>query len=125
MVPGKDMKDCFRQVGVGEIDYIQGKVDYVIYNLWEMKGPNYAMKIMSTGGRILADDICKGTIRRQKENVEDAVKKFKYKIPFDWHFSYHHAFDDRNNMSHALLSNEDTWMTDGQECQVFAFILDI
>ena len=49
---------------MGEIDSIQGKVDDVIYNLWEMKEPNYAMKIMSTGGRILADDICKGTIRR-------------------------------------------------------------
>ena len=53
------------------------------------------------------------------------VKKFKYKLPFDWHFCNHHAIDNNNNIRHALSSIEDTRMTDWWECQVFAFILAI
>ena len=53
------------------------------------------------------------------------VKKFKYKLPFDWHFCSHHAVEDHNNLRNALPSIEDTWMIDRWECQVFAFILAI
>ena len=77
-----------------------------------MKGPNYAMKIMSTGGRILADDTCEDTVRRWKRNGEDLVKKFKYKLPFYWDFCYQHTVEDHNNLRHAPPSIEDTWMTD-------------
>ena len=73
-------------VGVGEIDAIQLTVDYVIYNLWGMKEPNYVIRVMETGGRPLLDETCKETVRRWKENGEDVVKKFKYKLPFDWNF---------------------------------------
>ena len=51
-----------------------------------MKEPNYLMRMMDTGGRLLADETCKDTVRRWKENVENVVKKFKYKLPFDRHF---------------------------------------
>ena len=44
---------------MGETDAIQGKVDYVIYNLWGMKEPNYLMRMMDTGVRLLADETCK------------------------------------------------------------------
>ena len=47
---------------------IKGTVDYVIYNLWGMKEPNYVMRTMATGGRLLADETCKETIIRWKEN---------------------------------------------------------
>ena len=53
------------------------------------------------------------------------MKKFKYKLPFDWHFGSHHAVEDHNNLRNALLSIEDTWMTDRWECRFFAFILSI
>ena len=53
------------------------------------------------------------------------VKRFKYKLPFDWRFCYRHAINDHNNLKNALPSIEDTWMTDWWECQVFAFILNI
>ena len=61
-------------------------------------------------------------MRRRKENGENVVKKFKYKLPFDWHFRYRHAVDDHNNLRHSLPSIEDTWVTYRWEFQVFYFI---
>ena len=103
MVPGKETEDHFGEVEAGETDAIQVTVDDAIYNLWEMKEPNYVMMMMmDTGGRLLVDDTCKETVRRWKGNGEDVVKKFKYKLPFGWHFRYRHAVDDLNNLRHAL-----------------------
>ena len=53
------------------------------------------------------------------------MKKFKYKLPCDWHFFYRNAIDDHNNLRHVLSSIEDTRMTDWWECQVFAFYFAI
>ena len=83
------------------------------------------MRMMDTGGHILKDEIFKETVRIRKENGEDVMKKFKYKLPFDWHFSYHHAVYYHNNLRHALPSIEDKWVTDWWDCRVFAFILAI
>ena len=77
-----------------------------------MKYPNYFMRMMSNGGRLLADDTRKETKRRCKVNGEDILKKFKYKLPFHWHVSYHHAIDNHNNLKHALTLIEDTCITD-------------
>ena len=46
---------------MGETYAIQGTVNGVIYNLWGMKEPNYVMRMMATGGRLLADETCKET----------------------------------------------------------------
>ena len=73
----------------------------------------------------MEDETCKETVRRWKANVEDVVKNFKYKIPFDWNFRYHHVVGDQNNLRHSLPPIEDTWVTDWWECQVFSFILAI
>ena len=64
--------------------------------------PTYVMRMMDTGGRLLADDTCKDTVRIWNENGEDVVKKFKYKLPFDWYFHYRHAVDQHKNLKHAL-----------------------
>ena len=53
------------------------------------------------------------------------VKKFKYKLTFDWDFRYRHVVDNHNNLRHSLPSIEDTWMTNRWDCQVFALILAI
>ena len=87
---------------MGETDEKQETVDGFIYNLWGMKEPNYVMRMMATGGRLLEDDTCKKTVRIWEENGEDVVKKFKYKPPFYWNFCYRHAVDDHNNFRHAL-----------------------
>ena len=44
------------------------------------------MRMMATGGRLLADDTRKETVRRWKESGEEVVKNFKYKLSFDWDF---------------------------------------
>ena len=69
------------------------------------------MRMMANGGRLLVDDKFKETVRIWKENVEDVVKKFKYKLPFGWYFRYRHAVDNHNNLRHALPSIEDALMT--------------
>ena len=125
MVPGKDIEDHSGEVEAGEKYPIQGTVDDVIYNLWRTKEHNYVKRTMDTGGRLLADDTCKETARRRNENGEDVVKKFKYKLPFDWDFCYRHAVDDHNNLRHALPSIEYKWVTYWWECRVFSFILAI
>ena len=107
MVQGKEMEDHFGEVDVGETDSIQGTADDVIYNLWGMKDPNYVMRMMATGGRLLADDTCTETVIRWKENGEDVVNNFKYKLPFDWNFRYCHAVYEHNNSRHAMSSIED------------------
>ena len=81
------------------------------------------MRMVATDGRLLADEICKEIVRRLKENGEDVVKKFKYKLPFDCNFRYRHAVDGHNNLRHSLPSNEDTWVTDRWDYRVFYFIL--
>ena len=53
---------------MGEKYIIQGTVDDVVYTLWGMKEPNYVMRMMADGGRLLADDIYKDTVRIWKEN---------------------------------------------------------
>ena len=68
MVPGKEMEDPFGEVDVGETDAVQVTFGDVIYNLWEMKEPNYVMSMMATGGRLLTDDTCKETVRRWNLN---------------------------------------------------------
>ena len=58
------MGDDFGEVDTGKTYSIQGPVDDFIYNLWNMKEPNYVMRIMATGGGLLADDTCKETVIR-------------------------------------------------------------
>ena len=86
---------------MGETDAVQGEVD-VIHNLWGMKEHNYVMRMVATSCCPLEDDTCKDTVRRWKENREYVVNKFKYKLPFDWHFSYCRAVDSHNSIRHAL-----------------------
>ena len=65
MVSGKETEDNFWEVEVGDTDAIQGTVDGVIYNLWGTKEPNYVIRMMATGGCLLADEKCEETVRRR------------------------------------------------------------
>ena len=89
---------------VGEIDIIQETVDGVIYNLWGMKEPNYVMRMMAAGVRLLEYDTTKDTLRIWKENGEYLVKYFNKNLPFHWNFCYRHAVDNHNNFRHELSS---------------------
>ena len=77
------------------------------------------MRIMATGGALLADNTCKAAFRGEGT----ARMSFKYTKPFDWHFRYPQAVDDHNNLRHALPSLEDTWRTQRWEICVFTFLL--
>ena len=80
------MEDYFGEVEVGETYSIQWIVDDVIYHLWGVKEPNYVIRTMAASGRLLTDDTSKETVRIWKENGEDLVNNFKYKLPFYWYF---------------------------------------
>ena len=69
-----------------------------------MKAPDYITKMMATGGNLIADQTSYSTTRRWMIKGKEKVKKFRYKLPFDNHFQYHHAVDDHNNLHNALPS---------------------
>ena len=83
------------------------------------------VRTMDTGGRLLADDTYKETVRIWRVNGEYVVKKFNCYLPFYWRLHCRHAFDNYKNLRHAMPSIEYIWMTDRWECRVFAFILSI
>ncbi len=81
--------------------------------------------MMATSRRLLADDTCRETVRSWMDVGQRVVWKFKYFLPFDWHFCYRHMVDDHNNLHHAVPSIEGTWETQRWECRVFAFTLAV
>ena len=66
--------------------------------------PNYVMRMMANGDLLLSDDISKETVIIWKENREEVVNKFKYKLPFDWHFRYLHTIEYHTNLRNTLPS---------------------
>ena len=112
-------------VNVGDNHAIAGTMDGVAYNLWGMKEPDYVMRMMVTGGPLAVFDTCKEALRKWTEGGIEVVRRFKYACPFDWHFRYHHAVDNHNNLRHALPSIEDSWATQRWEIRVFLFVLAI
>ncbi len=124
-VPGDVIDSHMSRYEVGATDAIQGNLDGILYNIWAMKDAGYTMKMMATGGKLVADDSCKTTTRKWVESGLKVVKEFVYTLPFDWHFGYHHDIDDHNNLCHSLPSWEDTWVTQRWECRVFSFIIAV
>ena len=55
------------------------KVDDIIYNTWGMKEPNYVMRMMATGGRLLADDACTETVRIRNEHCRSRGEEVQVK----------------------------------------------
>jgi len=55
LVPGEYMDRMFDDQEVGESAAISGKLDGEEYFLWGLKEPSYVMKMMATGGPIVAN----------------------------------------------------------------------
>jgi hypothetical protein len=108
-VLGDAMQRFFDEEGVNVRDHhaIAGTMDGVAYNLWEMKEPNYVMRMMATGGPLAAYETCKETVQKWMGGGLEVVCRFRYPCPFDWHFRYPHAFNDYNNLCHGLPLIED------------------
>mmetsp|Transcript_19630 Transcript_19630/g.42045 ORF Transcript_19630/g.42045 Transcript_19630/m.42045 type:complete len:293 (+) Transcript_19630:2219-3097(+) len=124
-VPGNKIDRVFAEDGVkmSDTNDVQGVQDSITYNLWGMKEPNYVMKVMVTGGSLLSNNSCKEAVHKWVEDGVKVVKKFRYALPFNWHFRYCHAVDDHNNLHHHTPSIEETCKTDRWEYCVFAFII--
>ena len=125
MVPGDEMTEHFVEANVGDSAAISGVLDGVKYFLWALKEPQYVMKMMATGGPLIANETCKDQKRRFVENGVEVSRTFKFPLPYDWHYKYRHAIDDHNNLRHSLPSIEGTIITTRWELRVFSFLLAI
>jgi hypothetical protein len=65
-VPGEAINREFEnlELKVGDSLAITGKLDGEEYFLWALKEPSYIMKMMATGGPLLANESCKEQKRR-------------------------------------------------------------
>ena len=93
--PGCTIYQFFDGVDVGDNHVIAGKMDSVVYNLWEMKEPDYVMRMMVSSGQLSENETCK-----------EAEFRFRYACPFN-----SHADDDHKNLCHGLLLVEDSSTT--------------
>ena len=68
-VPGEAINREFdnQELKVGDTLVITGKLDGKEYFLWNLKEPTYIMKMMATGGPLLANDSCGEQKRRWTE----------------------------------------------------------
>ncbi len=89
-----------------------------------MKEPDYAMKIMSTGGALIADENCKKVAMKWTDPGGATMQaNFQYMKPVDYHFHYHHIVDDHDNLCQSSPALEETWLTQCWEICVFVFLL--
>ncbi len=66
------------------------------------------MKMMATGGPLLANESCGEQKRRWTEGGVKTVRTFRFPCPYDWHYKFRHTIDDHNNLCHALSLIEHT-----------------
>ena len=74
------MQDFFDKdrVDVGDCHAIAGTQDWMIYNLWGMKEPDYVMRMMTMGGPLTAFESCKETVRQWIDGGVEVVCWFRY-----------------------------------------------
>jgi hypothetical protein len=125
MVPGDKMTEAFDDANVGTLMAIFGVLNGVKYFLWGLKEPSYVMKMMATGGPLIANETCKDQRRRFTEGRVEVPRTFQFPLPYDWHYRFRHAVDDHNNVRHSLPLVEGTIITTQWEMRVFSFLLAV
>jgi hypothetical protein len=77
-VPGEAISREFDnlELKVGDSLAISGKLDGEEYFFWALKEPSYIMKMMATGGPLLANDSCGEQKRRWTEGGVERVGTF-------------------------------------------------
>ena len=85
-------------------------MDNMPYDIFCMKEPECVMKIMMTHGGLIVNEDQK--ISNTIFNVGDdyQVASFKYTEPFSNHFDLRHIVDYHNNLRHAILLLNETWL---------------
>jgi hypothetical protein len=125
MVPGDKMSQAFDNANVGSLMAILGVLDGVKYFLWGLKEPLYVMKMMATGGPLIANKSCKPQRWRFTKDGVEVLRTFQFPLPYDWHYKYRHAVNNHNNLHHFLPLVEGTIMTIRWEMRVSSFLLAV
>lgn len=125
-MPGDDIDQHFNNKEVGLTDALRGVLDNVPYNTFCMKEPDFTINIMATHLGLRELDNQKESVRQFKgADGRNKVARFKYAKPFANHFFYCHEVDDHNNLCHAVLSIDGSWITHRWANKVFAFLLAV
>ncbi len=83
------------------------------------------MKMMVTGGPLIANETCKDQRQRFTKDGVEVSRSFQFLLLYDWHYKYRHTVDDHNNGRHSLQLEEGTIMTTRWEMHVFSFLLAV
>jgi hypothetical protein len=111
MMPGEEMSQAFDEANVGTSMAILGVLDGVKYFLWGLKELSYVMKMMVTGGSLIANKTCIDQRQRYMEDGVEVLRTFQFPLPYNWYYRFRHAVDDHNNLCHSLPLVEGTIMT--------------
>ncbi len=87
LIPGNAMQSMFdgEDKRVGAFLGISGNLDGEDFFLWGMKEPGYVMKMMATGGPLLATQHCQEVKRQWANRGVVESRSFSYPCPIDWH----------------------------------------
>ncbi len=110
MVPGDAFDEFFIQKEVRDTDAITSALDGIRYHFWEIKEPDYIMKMMATVGGLYTEG-CKEAARTWDNRDTQMHMTFLYTKPFHLHFKYCHVVYDHNDLHCALPNVEDSWRT--------------
>jgi hypothetical protein len=87
LVPGNAMQSMFdgEDKRVGDFLGISGDLNGEDCFLWGMKEPDYAMKMMATGGPLLATQHCQEVKWKWTNRGVMESQSFHYPCPINWH----------------------------------------
>ena len=119
------MMEAFAEANVGTSMAIPSVLDGVKYFLWGLKEPSYVMKMMATGGPLIANETCKDQWWKFTDGGVEVTRTFQFPLPYEWHYRFRHAVDNHNNVRHSLPLVEGTIITTRWEMRVFSFLLAV
>jgi hypothetical protein len=92
------------ELKAGDLLAITRKLDGEEYLFWALKEPSYIMKMMATGGPLLANDSCKEQKRKWIEGGVETAGTFQFPCPYDWHYKYCHVTPSTTTTTCVMLS---------------------
>jgi hypothetical protein len=123
MVPGDEMMEAFAEANVGTSMAIPSVLDGVKYFLWGLKEPSYVMKMMATGGPLIANETCKDQWWKFTDGGVEVTRTFQFPLPYKWHYRFRDAADNHNNVRNSLPSVEGTILQHNGKCVCSRFYL--
>ena len=119
LVVGDAMDRYSDDNAVGDVAAVEGEVDGIRYNIWEMKDAGYITEIMGT-----ALGLMYRSNRERSWSLEGGTTaQFKFTEPYELHYNYRHLVDDHNNLHHAVPSIEESLPSQRWAMHKFQFVL--